>query len=173
MNKEIIRPYYLNQYAAKMELDVPKDFAFTDKELKYKLRSLNLVKYNPNLFTNKDTGFLHVMGGEKSVITMLTMGLLSALYRTRVNVLRQSSIREGIWMVNLYFVYGAALGAFYSTCFFWRWQLHFNDINAHWLMKRYSGANELNRTNIYQFKDLPNADECYNFSNKYFNHAHI
>lgn len=173
MEKEIIRPYFLNQYANRIELDVPKDAHTSDKDLRNKLRCLNLVKYNPNLFTNKDTGFLHIMGGEKAVITTLSMGLLFALYRSRVNLLRQSSIREGIWMINLYFVYGCALGAFYSACFFWRWQIHFNDINAHWLMKRYKGANELNRTNIYRFKDVPNGDECYNFSNKYFNHAHI
>lgn len=173
MDKELKNPYFLNHYANRLELDVPKDAHTSDKDLRNKLRSLNLVKYNPNLFTNKDTGFLHIMGGEKAVITTLSMGLLFALYRSRVNILRQSSIREGIWMVNLYFVYGCALGAFYSACFFWRWQIHFNDINAHWLMKRYKGANELNRTNIYRFKDIPNADECYNFSNKYFNHAHI
>lgn len=165
--------FYINRNLNTINMDIPKDAYSEDKELKNKLRSFNLVKYNPNLFTNKDTGFLHIMGGDKSVILTLSMGLLFALYRTRVNKLRLSSIREGIWMVNTYFVYGCAVGAFYSACFFWRWQIHFNDINAHWLMKRYKGANELNRTNIYKFNDIPNADECYNFSNKYFNHAHI
>jgi len=173
MDKELSKAFYLNKHANQMQLEIPTDAHTADKDLRNKLRSINLVKYNPNLFTNKDTGFLHIMGGEKSVITTLSMGLLFALYRSRVNMLRQSSLREGIWMVNLYFVYGCTLGAFYSASFFWRWQMHFNDINAHWLMKRFKGANELNRTNIYRFKDFANADESYNYSNKYFNHAHI
>ena len=173
MTTFITRPFFLNQISNEVQLDIPKDFSIIDKELKFKLRSINLVKYDPNLFTNKNAGLLHILGGEKTVLVTLTTGLLFALYRTRVNLLRQSSIREGIWMANLYFVYGCTVGAFYSTCFFWRWQIHFNDINANWLMKRFKGSAELQRNNIYKFKDIPNADDCYNFSNKYFNHAHI
>ncbi len=173
MEKEITKQYYLNYASSRIELVVPKDQHTSDKDLRNKLRFLNLIKYNPNLFTNKDTGFLHIMGGEKSVLLTLSMGVLFALYRTKVNSLRQLSIREGIWMTNLYFVYGCAIGAFYSTCYFWRWQIHLNDVFANWLMNRYSGASELKRTNIYKFNEIPNSDECYNFSNKYFNHAHI
>lgn len=172
MDNQVHRPFFLNTSSAKIEIHIPEDNYSQDKDLKYKLRSINLVKYNPNLFTNKDSGFTHIIGGNKAIFTMLTTGLLAAFYRSRVNVLRQSSIREGIWMINLYFLYGVAIGAFYSTCYFWRWQLHSNDITALYLMKRYKGSNELNRNNIYKYKDIPNADECYNFSNNYFNHAH-
>lgn len=173
MTTKILGPHYLNSISNELQLNIPKDSYTADKDLKFKLRSINLVKYNPNLFTNKDTGFLEIMGGEKSAYLIIGTGLVFALYRNRLNMLRHSSIRHGIWMTNIYFIYGCAVGAFYSACFFWRWQMHFNDINAHWLIKRYNSSSELHRADIYKFKDIPNTDECYNFSNKYWNHAHI
>jgi len=174
MQKEIVNPYFLNRVANSWDLDIPKDSATSDNDLKLKLRSIDLIKYNPNLFTNKQkNGFFNIIGGEKSIILTLSMGVLFSLYRFRLNSLRQSSHREGIWMYCTYFAYGSAMGAFYSACFFWRWQVHFNDIIANWILKRYKDSKELNRTNIYKYKELENHDECYNFSNKYFNHAHI
>lgn len=172
MDNKTINPFFLNHLSQEIEIEIPRDTYTQDFQLKQKLRSLNLIKYNPNLFVNKENGFVDLMGGNKSLALTLGMGALFALYRRRVNSFRQMSTREGIWMVNLYFLYGAALGGFYSAVFFWKSQQHFNEIFAFYLMKRYKGSSELDRRNIYQYKDIPNGDDCYNFSNKFMNHAH-
>ena len=172
MDNKRIEPFFLNHRSQATELDIQRETLTQDENLRLKLRSINLIKYNPNLFTNKDSGFIELMGGNKSLALILGMGTLFALYRSRVNNLRLMSTREGIWMVNLYFLYGAAVGGFYSFVFFSRWQQYMNETYAFYLMKRYKGSNEITRRNIYQYKDIPNGDECYNFSNKFFNHAH-
>lgn len=172
MDKKSFTPFYLNHSSQAIDLEVQKETLTQDENLRQKLRSLNLIKYNPNLFTNKETGFIDLLGGNKSLALILGMGFLFAGYRTRVNNLRQMSTREGIWMVNMYFVYGMTVGGFYSGVFFWKWQQHMNEVYSYYLMKRYGGAADLTRRNIYQYKDLPNGDDCYHFSNSFFNHAH-
>ena len=52
---------------------ITEDKYTEDNKLKYKLRSLNLIKYNPNLFTNRQE-FFYLIGGER---TLLTVGLFS------------------------------------------------------------------------------------------------
>ena len=166
--------YYLNHLSSRLELNLQKETNTEDQQLKFKARSINLIKYNPNFFTNKkENAFTYIMGGNRSLITIGGMAALFAFYRGRANYLRQCSYREGIWLSVVYAFFGASMGTFYSLVYFWRWQLHLNDIWANYLLKRYKGADELDRTNIYQYNDVANRDECYNFSNKYFNHAHI
>ena len=172
MDKKTINSFYVSHSSQFFELDVQKETQVQDENLKQKLRSLNLIKYNPNLFVNKDSGFTDLIGGNKSIALILGMGSLFAIYRSRVNNFRQMSTREGIWMVNMYFVYGMAVGGFYSGVFFWKWQQHLNEIYSYYLLKRYNGSSDLSRKNIHQFKDIPNGDECYNYSNKFVNHAH-
>lgn len=172
MDRNLVNPFYINTSSQSCEIDIPKETNTQDNNLKLKARSLNLIKYNPNLFLNKDTGFIELIGGNKSVALMLGMGSLFALYRGRVNNFRQMSAREGIWMVNLYFVYGATVGGLYSLAFFSKWQQYLNEYFAFYLIGRYKGASELSRRNIYQYKDIPNGDECYHFSNSFSNYAH-
>ena len=172
MDKKTINPFYLNPISQEINIEITKETSTQDENLKQKLRSLNLIKYNPNLFINKDSGFTDLIGGNKSLALILGMGSLFAAYRSRVNNFRQMSTREGIWMINMYFVYGMAVGGFYSAVFFWKCQQHMNEIYSYYLMKRYKGANDITRKNIYQFKDLPNGDDSYNYSNSFFNHAH-
>jgi hypothetical protein len=172
MDKTLLSPIYLNSTSQSCELDIPRETLTQDENLKLKLRSLNLIKYNPNLFTNKQTGYIDLIGGNKSLAVMLGMGSLFALYRGKVNNFRQMSTREGIWMVNLWFVYGALVGKAYSLLFFHKSQQHLNEYYAFHLMKRYKGADQISRRNIYQYKDIPNGDECFNFSNKFSNYAH-
>jgi hypothetical protein len=157
-----------------------KDFAVTpdkyteDSLLKNKLRSINLIKYNPTLFTNRGgRNFFEMMGGDKTLLTVLGCGALAVFYRSRVNVLRLASKREGIWYTSVYFFFGASLGLFYSTVFFCKWQVLMNDYFAHYLMKRYAGSNLLNGRNIYHVKDVENNDEIYRFSNSYMNSFHL
>ena len=172
MDHKTVNPFFLNHSSQEINLEIPRETETQDQNLKQKLRSLNLMKYNPNLFVNKDSGFLDLIGGNKAIALILLNGLTFALYRSRVNTFRQMSTREGIWMVNLYFVYGAAVGGFYSSVFFWKWQQHMNEVYSYYLMKRYNGSADISRRNVYQYKDIPNGDECYNYSNKFSNHAH-
>jgi hypothetical protein len=153
---------------------VPNDHYTEDSMIKYKARSINLIKYNPNLFTNRSgAGFYDMVGGDKAAATTLAFGVLGLLYRRQANILRNVAPREGIWFNTFYFLYGASFGAFYSAAFFLKWQVMFNEYFAHFLIKRYKGSGELNNRNIYALKDHENTDECYVFTDSYINNFHM
>ena len=152
----------------------PHDRHTEDSALKLKARSLNLIKHNPNLFTNRSrAGFYEMVGGHKSAITTLGLGALAMLYRRHVNVLRNVAPREGVWFNTLYFLFGASFGVFYSSVFFLKWQVLFNDYFANFLIKRYKGSGDLKSRNIYALKDVENTDECYVFSDSFINNFHM
>jgi hypothetical protein len=166
--------YHVNERSEYPEIQIEKDQHTKDEHLKYKIRSLNLIKYNPNLFTNRSrSNFYEVIGGFRSVATILGCGSLALLYRVRVNSLRNIALREGVWFNTFYFIFGASVGALYSVAFFWRWQLHFNDYYAHYLFKRYKGSDQIQNRNIYYVKDVENSDEIYHFSQSFANTAHV
>ncbi len=152
--------------------NVEKDSHLDDSQLKYKLRSINLIKQNPNLFTNRNGGFLYMWGGEKTILATLGLGAVGLLYRKKVNTFRGISHREGVWFNTMYFLFGASIGLLYSTFFFARWQVIANEYFAFFLIKRFKGSNEINRRNIYHLRDEENNDECYRFSNSYANSFH-
>jgi hypothetical protein len=153
-------------------VETETDKFIKDEELKLKARNINLIKYNPNLFTNR-TDKYEMIGGNRSLVTVLGMGLLFGLYRRRANELRQVAKREGIWLTNFYALAGMGVGAIYSVLFFAKWQVIMNDYCAHYLLNRYPESQTLNTRNIYRFKDVPNTGECYVFSQKYGNTFHI
>jgi hypothetical protein len=144
----------------------------SDDLLKYKLRSINLIKHNPNLFVNRGS-FINVIGGEKTLITTLGLGVFAFLYRNRMNSARGIPIREGVWYSTIFFLYGSAIGAFYSCCYFMPLQVVLNEYFAHFLLKRYKGSGELSRHDIYRLRDVENTDECYVFTNSYANNFHM
>ena len=150
---------------------VLEDNCKEDEKLKFKLRSLNLIKYNPNLFTNRGS-FLDVVG-ERSLITVGVFALGFFLYRRRVNALRGFKHRESIWNNVIYSFYGAGFGALYSSLFFVRWQVLANDFFAQYLFKRYKGSNEIQTKHIYHLKDEECREDVYNFSNGFFRSYHI
>ncbi len=151
---------------------IPIDTDTSDEQLKYKIRSLNLIKHNPNIFTNRGN-FMETMGGMNTVIATLGFGALGVLYRTRVNALRNVSAREGMWLNTFYFLFGSAFGLGYSACYFMKTQMVMNDMFAHYLMKRYSGSADLKRRNVYALRDVENHDECYVFSSSFVNNFHM
>jgi hypothetical protein len=153
---------------------VPHDNCTEDHTLKLKARSLNLIKYNPNLFTNRENGgFYYMVGGDPTMLTTIGCGVIAMLYRRKVNQLRQVPLREGIWYNTLFFLYGLSIGAFYSLIYFTRTQVLFNEIFAHYLMNRYKESKHLNRRNIYRLKDIENTDECYHFTSSFINNFHM
>jgi hypothetical protein len=153
---------------------VENDKYIKDNELKLKLREINLIKHNPNLFTNRGSHELYDMiGGDKTALTILGCAALGFLYRTRCNQLRNVAKREGVWYSTLYLLYGMSLGIFYSSVYFVRWQVLLNEYFAFFLFKRFKGSNELDRKNIYHLKDVENSDECYRFSQSYANSYHM
>ena len=155
-------------------MKIEHDGHTSDELLKHKARSMNLIKYNPNLFTNNKKGaFTEILGGSRAVFTVLLCGGLSLGYRFQVNKLRHLTTREGIWFCNVYFWYGCAIGVLYSQLFFWNWQRHFNDSCAGFLLKRHSASASLNNSNIYAMKDIENEDECYRFTGTYANSFHF
>ena len=145
-----------------------------DDELKYKLRDINLIKHNPNVFTNRGShDFYNMIGGDKTALTTLGCAALSLLYRVRCNQIRSVSKREGVWYNTLYLLYGMSLGLFYSSCYFFKWQVFANEYFAFFLFKRFKGSDQLERKNIYHLKDVENTDECYRFSQSYANSYHM
>lgn len=152
--------------------NVPADNCTNDDVIRYKARTINLIKYNPNLFTNRGN-FWFVMGGEKTIITTLGCGFLAMLYRKRASTLRQIPTREAVWYSTVFFLYGCSLGLCYSSLYFMRWQVLSNEYFAHFLMKRYKGSADLDRHNIYKLKDTENTDDCYVFTTSYANNFHM
>lgn len=155
------------------DLIVNKDSNVADSQLKYKLRSINLMKHNPNHFRNVGEGFYDLIGGNRTLFTTLGFGVVFMLYRVRANSLRKLSVREGIWMNNIYFWFGSSIGCLYSLAFFSKWQIFLNDYYANHLIKRFPESKLLKNQNIYALKDVPNEDDCYNFSNSFINSYHI
>lgn len=156
----------------KLNGQIIRDQFTDDQNIKLKARSINLIKHNPNLFTNRG-GFVNMIGGEATICTVLGCGLIGMIYRRRVNTLRQIPSREGIWYNTVYFLFGASVGVFYSACYFMKFQVFINDYFANFLLKRYKGSGDLARHNIYRLRDQENTDECYNFTNSYANNFHL
>jgi hypothetical protein len=154
--------------------EITPDKLISDDLLKYKLRDLNLIMYNPNLFTNREKGnFYELMGGNRTAATILTCALLGVFYRKRANVLRGIPYRIGVWNMNIHFWMGAAFGLFYSSIFFVNSQQLLNDYFAQFLLKRYPSCVNLDRKNIWRYKDIPNDDENYHYTSTFMNHAHL
>lgn len=164
--------FYIDTINPNFKVDIQQDKYTEDHQLKYKLRSLNLIKHNPNLFTNRE-GLFELMGGYRTLITTLLFGGAFAFYRHRANLLRGISAREGIWFTNVYFLFGSSIGLLYSSAFFLQWQILLNDYYSQFLFKRYKGSNGQSRKNIYQLRNVLNEDECYQFSANYANSYHM
>lgn len=154
--------------------EVSEDKYIADNLLKYKLRDINLIKYNPNLFTNREKGnFYELMGGNRTALTILTCALLGVFYRRTANIKRGIPYRIGVWNMNIHFWMGASFGLFYSSLFFVNSQQLLNDYFAQFLIKRFSACLSLDRKNIWRYKDIPNDDEHYHFTSTFMNSAHL
>lgn len=154
--------------------EVVEDKYISDNLLKYKLRDINLIKYNPNLFTNREKGnFYELMGGNRAALTILTCALLGVFYRRTANIKRGISYRIGVWNMNIHFWMGTAFGVFYSSIFFANSQVLLNDYFAHFLLKRYSSCVTLDRKNIWRYKNIVNDDEHYHYTSTFMNYAHL
>jgi hypothetical protein len=162
-------PVYENR---EYEAHVEKDKFTSDEKIKYKLRDVNLIKYNPNLF-GVDGKFLEVFGGWKSLVITFGCGALAFYYRKNCNNLRMIKHREGTWFLTMYTLFGLGVGFTYSLAFLSRWQLFFNNQFAAEIMKRWKNSKELNKLNIYALKDIPNNDEVYVFTSTYANTYHM
>jgi hypothetical protein len=143
-----------------VKISIPVDTNTDDESLKYKIRDINLVKHNPNIFTNKGQ-FLDMIGGEKTIAFTSATTLIFYLYRWRANNIRKLSFREGLWMKHFFAMYGFAFGLFYSSIFFFQHQRIYNDMTANFLLKRFKGSKDLDRKHIWAIRDIPNDDECY------------
>lgn len=149
-----------------VKVHIPLDIKTSDEHLKYKLRDINLIKHNPNLFTNKGQ-FIDMLGGERTMATCATTTILFYLYRLQANSLRKFSFREGLWMKHYFAMYGFAFGLLYSSIFFFQHQRIMNDIIANFLLKRFKGSMDLDRKHIWEIRNIPNDDECYYFTTTY------
>lgn len=156
----IITPEILEVDNRSVKVNIPVDKNTADEFLKFKARDLNLIKHNPNIFTNKGQ-FLDMIGGERTIGFTAATTLLFYLYRWEANRLRKVSFREGLWMKHYYAMYGFAFGLFYSSIFFFQHQRILNDITANFLLKRFKNSKDLNRKHIWQIRDIQNDDECY------------
>lgn len=154
-------------------IPIEQDAFVQDRQLKYKLRSINLMKHNPSLFVNRGSGLYEMIGGDRTAMTVLGCGVAMLLYRMRANKLRLVSTREGIWFNNVYFWFGTLLGSFYSACFFFKWQIFLNDYYGNFLLNRFADSKQLHRRDIYRLKDKQNEDECYAFSQSFINSYHM
>lgn len=156
------------------KVELGEDKHTSDDQLKQKIRSMNLIKYNPNLFTNRNKGeFYEMMGGHRTAIFVLSGGLLGYFYKHQTNKLFGVPKRIGVWNKNFSFALGAGIGLVYSLLLFVDTQRFFNDYIAHCLFKRYPESKDLDTKNIWNFNDIENDYECYYYTKTYLNTAHV
>lgn len=163
---------YLKFSPNNLEMDVQPDRFTDDSNVKYKLRSLNLIKHNPNFFTNKGN-FLEVIGGYRTLLFALAGGLLGKFYRRGVNLSRNVPHRMGIWNSNIQFLVGASVGTFYGMYLFSNFQMLLNDYFAQCLFARYPDCKKIETSHIYSLRNQINNEEHYYFTKKYLNTYHI
>ena len=144
-----------------------------DKELKYKVRDINLMMYNPNLFLNRDGGFFEIIGGYKTLSSIFGFGFAGVLYRERSNANLGIRKTYGGWGKNITFFAGASMGLVFSALFFAQTQQLFNDYTALFLLKRYPGAKTIDRKDIWLQRHKLNDDEHYYFTSSYMNTYHM
>lgn len=161
----IYKPKYQN-------LSISKDAYTEDNKLRFKLRSLNLIKHNPNLFNNRGS-FLNMIGSERSLIMIASFAFLLFGYRKRINAHRGYKGREGIWNNIAFSMFGATYGMIYASLFFVNSQAVINDYFAQYIFKRYKGSDKIDKKNIYALKDVECRDDVYNYTNSYFRNYHI
>jgi len=145
----------------------------TDDKLKLKLRDLNLIKHNPNVFTNREGGVYNILGGNRMALFTLLGGFSAYYYRHQANVTRGVSKRIGIWNKNIAFIYGATLGFLFSVGNFGKTQILMNDYYAQCLFKRFPDSKKLTTDNLWQKRNIKNNDDCYYFTKSYLNTYHI
>ena len=149
MSEKIIKGNYsVPNY--KVEIKPDTEYT-TDSKLKLKARDINLIKYNPNLFTNRGE-FVEFLGGNRSLAIILGTSAVFYLYRRNVNPLRGIKSRHGIIYNNVYALMGLSFGLFYSALLSMPTQRVFNDYVAQYLLKRYPASKNITETNIWELK---------------------
>ena len=160
----IITVYHSSpNFTAKIETD---NESITDNKLKTKLRDINLIKYNPTLFTNRGE-FLEVLGGEKSLCLILGLAGLFYVYRVKVNPTRGIKPGHGVAYNLIYAGLGGLIGGFYSFLYTVPQQRLLNDYIAQYLFKRYPESKKIVRTNLWKYNNIPNDDSAYYYTSKY------
>lgn len=156
-----------------MQINVGEEHYNSDETLKYKLRDLNLIKHNPNLFTNREGGLYCILGGNRMAFFTLLGGFTAFFYRQQANTIRGISKRIGIWNKNIAFFYGSVLGFLFSVSYFGKTQILLNDYFAQCLFKRYPDSKNLSAAHIWKKRNVVNNDDCYYFTKSYLNTYHI
>lgn len=152
---------------------VEKDKYTSDADVSQKLRSVNLIKYNPELFRVRKDTLYDVLGGHKSLVTTLSFTALFVLFRKRACHLRGISQRQGVWKSYFFGTIGFFTGGFYSSLFFMKTQVFLNDYVALFLTKRYKDSKNLNTKDIYRLKDKECELDEYHHSSSFFKTFHI
>jgi hypothetical protein len=163
---EIITKPILEVDNRAVKVTIPVDRNTADDQLKLKIRDINLIKHNPNHFTNRGQ-FTEMLGGQKTQITVLVSTLGFYFYRWQANRLRHFSFREGLWMKHYWAMTGFAYGLFLSSVFFFQHQRIMNDIVSNHLLKRFKDSQQLDRKHIWEIRDIPNDDDCYHFTSTF------
>ena len=158
-----------------MPMKIDADKYTADNQLKFKLRSTNMIKYNPNLFRNRQRNgdFYQMIGGDKGVIATLGFGAGGMIYRMKSNQIHGIKRMSGGWGRNITFAATAGMGFVFNIMFLANQQQFMNDYNSLFLMKRFKGSSNLTRSNIWLQRFKENNDECYYFTSSYMNTYHM
>ncbi len=142
----------------------PSNIQEDDATISQKIRGIELIKHNPNMFYLNFYDFSNhykVAGGAPTAAFSLLGGWLSLSYFLGAQRTRPFNFYVNIHQGFGRFVLGAAIGAGFGMYKFGDRQRLHNAWVAERLRRRYPEASSLNVTDLWQFKGVQATHEFY------------
>lgn len=138
-----------------------------DGELAYKVRSIDLIKHNPNLFYMKALSpatWYEVLGGIKGTLCAVGGAALSWQYYQLRLARTPAHFYQSIWISGWRIMLGLTVGGWVGFMKFGDRQRMHNAWVSERLRRRYPDAVNIKETDIWRFKGIPARHEFYRWT---------
>ena len=135
----------------------PNNFQETDEDMPLKIRPIDLIKYNPNMFhlwIYNPANVMNILGGGKTEVSALVGGLFGYWYYQQRLRSVPATFYARIMHTTARVVAGALVGTTVGYLKFGDRQRLHNAFVAERLRRRYPDALELDTQNLWKFKGV-------------------
>ncbi len=142
----------------------PQNIKETDAELQGKIRRIELIKHNPQLFHLAPFSFNNiydVSGGFKTLAFTVAGGLIAVSYFVNQAAYRPYNFYVLVHQSFGRFLFGSAIGGTWGFLKFGDRQKLHNAWVAERLRRRYPESKSLAATDLWQYKDIEASHEYY------------